>query len=209
MVLYKSVYQPAEAEYTVQKSRFIAHVTPIESYEEGQAFVTEIKQKYKDATHNVPAIISGFKQEMQWASDDGEPSGTSGLPMLKMVADEGLTNLAIVVTRYFGGIKLGTGGLARAYTTAAKSGIEACGICEVVESVSLQYEFDYSYLAKLQNLAGNGRFDIDNLVYTDKVSAELNCMSEERDYVVGIMSDLTLGQGKLVFEMRKTLRRRI
>ena len=112
MVLYKSIYEYAEAEYIVEKSRFIAHASPAETSDEAKLFVAEIKEKYKDATHNVPAFICGPGMEHQWQSDDGEPQGTSGMPILKLISSEELTNLVIVVTRYFGGIKLGTGGLA-------------------------------------------------------------------------------------------------
>ena len=200
MYLYKSVYEYGEAEYVIEKSRFIAHVQPVQSYEEAQEFVNKIKQEYKSATHNVPAIICGPKQEMQWASDDGEPSGTSGLPMLKMIADEGLTNLAVVVTRYFGGIKLGTGGLARAYTTAAKMGLDAARVCEVRDSVSLEYSFDYSYLSKLQNVAREGKFEIADTVFTDKVTARLECMAEDGEEIRKMMTDLTSGQAVLLSE---------
>jgi uncharacterized YigZ family protein len=153
MFLYNSILDYGEAEYIVEKSRFIAHAMPVTSLDEAKEYAASVKEEYRDATHNVPAIIVGAKQEVQWASDDGEPSGTSGLPMLKLIAGEGLTNLAVVVTRYFGGIKLGTGGLARAYTAAAKLGLDAAGRCEVMESALIRYEFDYSYLSKLQNLA--------------------------------------------------------
>ncbi len=209
MYLYKSVYEYGEAEYVVEKSRFIAHVQPVESYEQAQEFVNKIKQEYKSATHNVPAIICGPKQEMQWASDDGEPSGTSGLPMLKMIADLELTNLAIVVTRYFGGIKLGTGGLARAYTAAAKLGLDAAGICEVGECCSLEYEFDYSYMTKLQNLTRDGLFEITNAEYADRITATLECRLEDSEAVRRMMEDLTSGQAKLKKEQNSLKRLRI
>jgi len=197
MYLYKTVYEYAEAEYVVEKSRFIAHVQPIASYEEGQAFVAKIKQDYKDATHNVPAIISGAKQEVKWASDDGEPSGTSGLPMLKMLSDQDITNLVVVVTRYFGGIKLGTGGLARAYTATAKLGLEAAGICEIYESTELTYSFDYSALAKLQNLSKGGKFDVQDVEYTDVITAKLACLKEDAEEVRMMMVDLTSDKAEL------------
>lgn len=209
MYLYKTVYEYGKAEYVVEKSRFIAHVQPVNSYEEAQGFVNKIKQEYKDATHNVPAIIFGPGQEMQWASDDGEPSGTSGLPMLKMIKDEGLTNLAIVVTRYFGGIKLGTGGLARAYTHAAKLGLESAGCCEIREGHYFKYSFDYSYLSKLQNLSKNGNFDIVEAVYSDKVSATLECLEEYSESLINLMTDLTSGQAVLVEEKKCIKRFRI
>ena len=198
MLLYRSIYGYGEAEYVIQKSRFIAQVMPVDSYDEAKAFVAEIKEKYRDATHNVPAIIIGSKQEIQWASDDGEPSGTSGLPVLKMIAGEGLTNLAIVVTRYFGGIKLGTGGLARAYTAAARLGLDDAGRCDVMESALLRYEFEYSYLSKLQNLAAEGYFELTEPEYSEVVRAGLRCLSEDIDKTKGLMTNLTSGQANLL-----------
>ena len=209
MKLYNSLYEYGEAEYTVQKSRFIAHAMPVADYDEAKAFVAEIKEQYRDATHNVPAVIAGPKQEMQWASDDGEPSGTSGLPMLKMIAGEGLTNLAVVVTRYFGGIKLGTGGLARAYTAAARLGIEAAGVCEVRESSLLVYEFDYSYLSKLQNLASEGKFELTDPEYSDVVKTGLKCLSEYTEEIKGMMTNLTSGKAKLLSESGSLIRIKI
>ncbi len=194
MFLYKTAFDYAEAEVVIQKSRFIARVMPIDSYEEGQAFVAEMKQEYKDATHNVPAIIFGRKQEMQWASDDGEPSGTSGLPMLKLIADLGLTNVAIVVTRYFGGVKLGTGGLSRAYTGTAKAGIEAAGVCGVAESIYTTYEIEYSHLSKIQNATRGGQFEISSVQYTSMIEIEISCLAENEEEVRNMIQNLTLGQ---------------
>ena len=197
MQIYRSVYGCGEAEYTVERSRFIAHVSPAETPEEARAFIAGIKEKYKDATHNVPAFVCGAGSEHQWASDDGEPQGTSGMPVLRLLTGEGLTNVAIVITRYFGGIKLGTGGLARAYTHAASLGIESAGICEVRESALLSYSFDYQYLSKLQSMAEDGRFEMDGLEYTDTVSAVIKCPSENRDAVKSAVSDLTSGRAVL------------
>lgn len=206
MHLYDSLYEYGEAEYVVEKSRFIAHASPVDSYEEAKDFVAAIKEEYRDATHNVPAIIFGPKQEMQWASDDGEPSGTSGLPMLKMIAGEGLTNLVVVVTRYFGGIKLGTGGLARAYTAAGRLGLDAAGRCEVRESSLIRYEFEYSYLSKLQNLASDGSFEIIDPEYSDVVKASLKCLSEEEDRIKGLMTNLTNAKAKILYEQKDLIR---
>ena len=128
MELYKTVRGESEVTQIIEKSKFIAHVRHVETREEADEFVSEIRSRYKDATHNVPAMVIGDKFQIQWASDDGEPQGTSGAPMVQMLVKEGITNIAIVVTRYFGGIKLGTGGLVRAYTGSAKAGIEAAGI---------------------------------------------------------------------------------
>lgn len=193
MYLYRTIYKEAQAEQVINRSRFITYVSPIETYEEAQAFVAMIKEKHRDATHNVPAIVYGNKQEIQWMSDDGEPQGTSGPPILKMLVDEGLTNLVVVVTRYFGGVKLGTGGLVRAYSSSAKLGIEAAGICEVSESITMSYTIDYSHLAKLQNLAKDGKFVLDNLEYTDKIILDVICEIENESFVKSMMNDLTAG----------------
>ncbi|MFR8853902.1 MAG: IMPACT family protein, partial [Oscillospiraceae bacterium] len=114
MKLYKTVEKEASASQIIEKSKFITYVKPVSSKEEADAFIAEIRKKHKDATHNVPAMVIGDKMQLQWASDDGEPQGTSGAPMVKLLTSEEITDTVIVVTRYFGGIKLGTGGLVRA-----------------------------------------------------------------------------------------------
>ena len=202
MNLYRSIYEYAEAEYVIERSRFIAHASPAATPEEARLFAAEIKERYKDATHNVPAFVCGAGKEHQWASDDGEPSGTSGMPVLKLITSEDLTNIVLVITRYFGGIKLGTGGLARAYTHAAKLAIEKAGICEVRESAILSYSFDYTYLNRIQNLAGDSGFDIGDITYTDTVSAVIRCSSEDEARIRSLMADLTGGKAVLTGEER-------
>lgn len=207
MTLYRSIFEYAEAEYIIERSRFIAHASPADTPEEARLFVSEIKEKYRDATHNVPAFVCGAGKEHQWASDDGEPAGTSGMPVLKLMTGADLTNLVLVITRYFGGIKLGTGGLARAYTHSAKLAIEAAGICEVRESAVLTYTFDYPYLNRLQNLAGEGGgFDIGDITYTDKVSAVIRCPSEDDERVRSLMADITGGKAVLTCEERAAVK---
>ena len=200
MFLYRSVYEYGEAEYVIEKSRFIAHVSPAETPEEARAFISGIKEKYKDATHNVPAFICGAGSEHQWASDDGEPQGTSGMPVLKLISAEGLTNVAIVITRYFGGIKLGTGGLARAYTHAAKLGIEAAGICDVKESLLMKYSFDYTYLSKITNYLNEKGWEMSDPEYTDSVSAVISCPTEDAERLKSAVSDMTSGRAVLLSE---------
>jgi uncharacterized YigZ family protein len=206
MRLYDSIYEYGEAEYIVSKSRFIAHAFPVGSYDEAKDCVSIIREEYRDATHNVPAIVCGPGQEYQWASDDGEPGGTSGMPVLKLLTSMGLTNIAMVITRYFGGIKLGTGGLARAYTAAARLGLEAAGICEVWESAVMKYSFAYTYLSKLQNLAADGKFEIADPVYSDTVTADIRCMSEYAEEVRGIIGNLTNGQCVLIEEHKDLIK---
>ncbi|MDO4486185.1 MAG: YigZ family protein [Bacillota bacterium] len=212
MELYKTVRSEAEATQIIEKSKFTAHVRPVESKEEADAFVAEIKNRYKDATHNVPAMVVGDKFQIQWASDDGEPQGTSGAPMVQMLVKEGITNVAVVVTRYFGGIKLGTGGLVRAYTSSAKLGLEAAGVCSVQEICSMKIKTDYSYLAKFQNMAvdklnteADGtkiEFVIDDIQYTDKVVLKVICMPEIHENVKELFMNITSGTAEIqAFDM--------
>ena len=212
MKLYSTVAGEAHAEQVIEKSRFIAYVSPAQSREEADAFIASIRKKHKDATHNVPAIVLGDKMQIQWASDDGEPQGTSGAPMVQMLVKEGITNVAVVVTRYFGGIKLGTGGLVRAYTSSAKLGLEAAGLCDVEEMTVLTYEVEYSHLAKIQNLAGESgaAFAIEDIRYTDVVTMDLSCLPEDADGVEMLLANLTAGrcivkerQSRLVKRLRE------
>ena len=200
MKLYSTVRAEASAEQIIEKSRFIAYVSPAETREEADEFIASIRKKHKDATHNVPAMVLGDKFQIQWGSDDGEPQGTSGAPIVQMLVAQGITNVVVVVTRYFGGIKLGTGGLVRAYTSSAKLGLEAAGICDVCERQVMTYALDYTYLAKLQNLAGGELFTIENLTYTDVVQAELSCVPERADEVKNLIANLPGGQGRLCCE---------
>lgn len=208
MELYKTVRKEAEATNIIEKSKFIAHVKPVSSKEEADDFVADIKGRYKDATHNVPAMVIGDKFQIQWASDDGEPQGTSGAPMVQMLVKEGITNVAIVVTRYFGGIKLGTGGLVRAYTGSAKLGLEAAGICSVREVTSLEVRTDYTYLAKLQNMASDTLnadetledtcFVINDIKYTDKVSINVLTFPEKADKMIKLLANITSGTAEVL-----------
>ena len=199
MKLYRTVMDSATAEQIIEKSKFITYIKPASTKEEADAFIAEIKKMHRDATHNVPAMVIGDKMQIQWASDDGEPQGTSGAPMVKMLVSAGITNVVIVVTRYFGGIKLGTGGLARAYTSSAKLGLEAAGVCDVEEQISLTYRLDYTYLAKLQNLAGSA-FDIADIRYTDMVEVDLICNPEDKEDVLSIIANLTGGKAEPTLE---------
>ena len=213
MELYKTVRKQAEAVQVIDKSRFIAHVFPVESREEADAFLSEIREKSKDATHNVPAMVIGDKSQIQWASDDGEPQGTSGAPMVQMMVKEGLTNLIVVVTRYFGGIKLGTGGLVRAYTSSAKLGLEAAGVCSVREMAELTVKIDYPYLAKIQNMASEqldleeadregeenlSNFRIANIQYTDKIEMKIQTFPGSLTNVELLFQNITSGKAEVI-----------
>jgi uncharacterized YigZ family protein len=143
MIQYKTVAKQAEAEQIIEKSRFIAYVKPVESKEEADEFIASIKSEHKSATHNVPAFVIGDQFQLQWASDDGEPQGTSGAPMVQMLVKEGITNVVIVVTRYFGGIKLGIPGLIRAYKTSTADALANAQIVEKIASKLYRIHFGY------------------------------------------------------------------
>ena len=194
MELYRTIRKEASETQIIEKSRFIAHAKPVESREEAEEFIARIKGQYKDATHNVPAMVIGEGSQIQWASDDGEPQGTSGAPMVQMMVSEGLTNLVVVVTRYFGGIKLGTGGLVRAYTSSAKLAIEAAGICSVEEVSRLSVKIDYTYLARIQQMDIN----IGNIEYGEKVVIEVLTPSEKEEEMKNILANITSGSAEIL-----------
>ena len=208
MELYKTVRSEAEATNIIEKSKFIAHVKPVSCKEEADAFIAEIKGRYKDATHNVPAMVIGDKFQVQWASDDGEPQGTSGAPIVQMLVKEGITNVVVVVTRYFGGIKLGTGGLVRAYTGSARLGLEAAGVCGVREVCTMRVRTDYTYLSKFQSLASNELGDeleegkiplvIGDIQYTDKVSFDIFTYPESAEALAQLMANITAGTAEVI-----------
>lgn len=198
MKLYRTVYKEASAEQIIEKSRFIAYVKPVSSKDEADEFIAAIRKKHRDATHNVPAMVIGDKFQIQWGSDDGEPQGTSGAPIVQMLVNQEITNVVIVVTRYFGGIKLGTGGLVRAYTSSAKLGLEAAEICDIEEMCVMKVKMDYTFLSKLQNIAQQGDFSIVDVEYTDVVTVSLSMTPEKEEEVTALVSNLTGGKGVLV-----------
>ena len=149
---YRVVYQGGEGEIVEKKSRFIATVKPVESEEEAVAFINEMKKKYWDARHNCSAFVIGEHQELTRCSDDGEPAQTAGRPMLDVLLKEGITNVAVVVTRYFGGVLLGTGGLVRAYQKSVQEGLANAQIIEKRNGFLLYINTDYNGIGKLQYL---------------------------------------------------------
>ena len=193
MVNYKTVAEEASAEQIIEKSKFIGYIRSVESRDEAEAFIKEIRTMHKNATHNVPAYIIGEKSQLQWASDDGEPSGTSGAPMLHLLAGEGITNVVIVVTRYFGGIKLGTGGLVRAYTGTARLALEAAGICEVREFDMISFGIDYSYYGKIQNMEQSGLFKITDSAFEENIKLTLQSDPESTEHILKALSEMTGG----------------
>ncbi len=209
MIQYNTVRQEAHAEQTIERSRFIAYVKPVGSREEAEAFIATIRSMHRAATHNVPAMVIGDQFQIQWASDDGEPQGTSGAPIVQMLVKEGITNVVVVVTRYFGGIKLGTGGLVRAYTGSARLGLEAAGTCMVREMAALRFKIDYSFLGKAQNLSKEGLFAIEDITYEEQVTMKVVAELQDGEKVKKLFANLTSGTAVLVEEARELARRPI
>ena len=194
---YTTVAKEASAEQVIDRSRFIAHIASAYSKEEADAYIAGIRAQYKDATHNVPAFIVGEKSELKWTSDDGEPQGTSGPPMLQMLEREGLTNVVCVVTRYYGGIKLGTGGLVRAYTSSAKLALEAAGIHTVRDVTRMTVKIPYTLLGKLQNLEKSESFRIEDTLYTESVTLMLSMDLEDEERVKALLMEVSAGTAEI------------
>ncbi len=167
---YQTVYKGGKGEIVEKKSRFIAEVFPVETEEEAVEILGNIKKQYWDARHHCWAYILGEEQVQERFSDDGEPGGTAGKPILEVLRGHGLQNVLVVVTRYFGGTLLGTGGLVRAYTQAAQAGIAASILIEKVDGYQLKVQTDYSTLGKIQYLLAQRGFSIIDAEYTDTVT---------------------------------------
>lgn len=165
----KTVYCGGEGEIVEKKSRFIATVRPVNSEEEAIAFINEMKKKYWDARHNCSAFVIGEHQEITRCSDDGEPAQTAGRPMLDVLLKEEIHNAAVVVTRYFGGTLLGTGGLVRAYQKATQEGLLASVVIDKKPGRVLKVGTDYTGLGKIQYLIGKENLTIIDTIYTEQV----------------------------------------
>jgi len=166
---YKEVYKGGISEIVEKKSRFIATVRQVVSEEEALAFIEEMKKKYWDATHNCYAFVLGLNAELFRYSDDGEPGGTAGRPMLEVLIGEKIRNTAVVVSRYFGGTLLGTGGLVRAYQKAVKEGIACSTVIEKQYALKMKIETEYTGVGKVQYLMGKNKYPILSTDYTEGV----------------------------------------
>ena len=194
---YRVVYEGGEGEIVEKKSRFIATVRPIETEEEAVAFINEMKKKYWDARHNCSAFVIGSRQEITRCSDDGEPAQTAGRPMLDVVLREGITNVAVVVTRYFGGVLLGTGGLVRAYQSATQAGLAASKIIEKRQGKKLIIHTDYNGLGKLQYLFGQQKTAILDTEYAADVVLTILVPLEQKDFLYKEITEQTNGTAQM------------
>lgn len=181
---YKIVYKGGEGEIVEKKSRFIAYVKPVDTEEEANDFIESIKKKNWDARHNCSAVVIGENNEFSRCSDDGEPASTAGKPMLEVLINEGIHNAAVVVTRYFGGVLLGTGGLVRAYQGAVKEGLAASVIVEKQNGAKYKITTDYNGIGKLQYIIASLNIFTINTEYTENVDIEVMVNSSmEKEFV--------------------------
>ena len=180
---YVTILEPGIGEIVEKKSRFIGHVRHVETEEEANIFITEIKKKHYDARHNCYAYSVGEDQEVLRFSDDGEPGGTAGKPILEVITGEGLKNVCVVVTRYFGGTLLGTGGLVRAYTDAAKECIAATEIVCKKMVRPLSITTNYTDLGKIQYVLGNAGIDIKDSTYGENVTLQVEIFVDDVEHI--------------------------
>ena len=195
---YKTVLGFGEAEDTINKSKFIGYAKPVDTEEEAQLFIEEIKKLHWKATHNVPVYILGLNNEVQRYSDDGEPSGTAGVPILNMLINEGITNIVVVVTRYYGGIKLGTGGLVRAYTHGAKIALKSSKVIDRVFKKQYKLVLDYTLHGKVQNEIMNGDYIIKDTLFTDKVEMFIYCSPKDEEEFLNKITNITNGKAEII-----------
>ena len=191
------VYKGGQGEITEKKSRFIATVRPVESEDEAVSFINETKKKYWDARHNCSAFVIGKRQELTRCSDDGEPAGTAGRPMLDVLLKQNIHNAAIVVTRYFGGVLLGTGGLVRAYQQATKAGLSASEIIEKKDGAVLFIRTDYTGIGRLQYLFAQEKITVMDTAYEADVLVKAVIPENDKKRIEKTIIEQTNGTAKL------------
>lgn len=197
MHIYKTIAENGTASYEIQKSRFIAYTSHVETEAEARDFVTAIKKKHFDARHNCSAWVLGADSSQQKSNDDGEPGSTAGNPILESIKQHGLTNVVVVVTRYFGGIKLGAGGLIRAYSHTASLGLEATPCLEVKPFCLMEAEMDYSLLGTVENWIRNKELRTGETAYLDKVTVRLLVEPADCEAISTELTNLTAAQCKI------------
>lgn len=195
---YKTILRQGREEFVISRSRFIGWAMPVTSQEEALAFIEEIKKKHWDATHNVWAYVLGAGAGTQRFSDDGEPQGTAGIPVLEVIKKEGLQDVAVVVTRYFGGIKLGAGGLVRAYTQGARLGLAAGRILSRRPYLTRFIETEYSLVGKFQRELPQREMVIRNTEYGQKVTFEVLTPPDALSLLENCVQEVSAGEAKIL-----------
>ncbi|MFI8687525.1 YigZ family protein [Rossellomorea sp. NPDC077527] len=194
---YNTVKGYGEHEISIERSRFIAYVNRVETEEDAQEFIASIKKKHHDANHNCSAYMIGENNLIQKANDDGEPSGTAGVPMLEVLKKRDLKDTVVVVTRYFGGIKLGAGGLIRAYGRATSEGLNATGIVERRLMRVMKTKIDYTWLGKVENEVRSSHYLLKEIHYLDSVEVDVYVEEAAKHQFSDWMTELTNGQGDI------------
>ena len=194
---YYTVKEYGEHEIVIEKSRFICYLSRAKTEEEAQQFIQEIKKKHWNATHNCSAYLIGEHDHIQKANDDGEPSGTAGVPMLEVLKKRQLKDTVAVVTRYFGGIKLGAGGLIRAYGKAVSEGLNNIGVVERKLMRIIKTKVDYTWLGKLENELRNSEYIVKEIHYLEDVIIETYVKEEEKETFKEWMVELTNGKAEI------------
>ena len=193
----KILVSPGVGEYEEKKSRFIAHLASVSTEEEAVAFFDEIKKKYWDAKHNCTAFVIGEDASLTRCSDDGEPSGTAGKPILNVLLHSEIRNIACVVTRYFGGTLLGTGGLIKAYSDAVSAAVSNSVVAEEIKGIRIPFVIEYENYSKVQSEFERNGVSLKDAAFTDKVSAAVEIPAEMEEEVKGILTRITCGKVKI------------
>ena len=195
---YYTVKESGSHEISIQKSRFIGYVSRVHSEDEAQSFIQSIKKQHHNATHNCSAYIIGDRDEIQKTNDDGEPGGTAGVPMLEVLKQQSLKNTAVVVTRYFGGIKLGAGGLIRAYSTTTSETIKHVGIVKGELMQGYAMTIAYPILGKIENALEHSPHIVENKEYTENVTLTVYVHIDAQETFEEEMINLTNNEVELV-----------
>lgn len=202
---YLTVKGYGESEITISKSRFLTYVSRAETEQEALSFIDTIKKKHPQATHNCSCYLIGEHDSIQKANDDGEPSGTAGVPMLEVLKKQHLKDTVVVVTRYFGGIKLGGGGLIRAYGKATTEGIDAAKVVERKMHALMKVSVDYTWLGKVENEVRSSHYTLEKIDYLEAVDVFVYVEKKDVDTFTNWMTELTNGQAKIVVHLEQFL----
>lgn len=194
---YRTIEKASTAEIIEKKSRFIAELYPVGNEEEALEILEKVKKRYWDARHHCWAFVIGNEQPLERCSDDGEPSGTAGKPILEVIRGAQLCNVLMVVTRYFGGTLLGTGGLVRAYTSSSKEAIEAADIVVKISGYKLKIKTDYTGLGKIQYLLAQKGIDIQESEYTESVGLTILVAKQEESSLIKEITEATNAQAEV------------
>lgn len=194
---YKSIHTYGRDEVIINKSKFIGTAHPVENEEQAIEFIDRVRKEFKDATHNCYAYVIGENKNIQRYSDDGEPSGTAGMPILNVINQENLVNVAVVVTRYFGGVLLGAGGLVRAYTKGCKIGLESGIIVNKNLYYDVSFNLDYTLLGKMDNELLKNNFIVKDKIYSDHVEFKLIVQDDETERINALVNEITSGKSQI------------